>query len=497
MTVRRATRPLVFVLALGLLVFSGAPALFGQNPSLTVLSRDGRRTLPLAIAGDQEFVALDDLANLFQLTVREESGALTVTDKGRTIVLTPDQAIASISGRLVSLPARPTRAGGRWQVPLEFISRALASVHDVRLDLRRPSRLLVVGDLRVPRLTVRHEPLGNAARLTIDATPRTTNTVQQENDRLTIKFDADALDVTLPQIQSQGFVLGLRMPDPLTIAVDLGPRFSAFRASSEAIDNTTRLVIDFVGAPTDSTTTAPPAAAPPPDLPSLSQPRVPLRTIAIDAGHGGDEIGARGPKGATEKDVTLSLAKRLRAALESRLGVRVVMTRDDDRQLTVDERAAVANNNKADLFLSLHANASFRPATKGATIFVAAFSAADAAEVKLVPERLPTVAGGTRDIELVPWDRAQMRHVQQSLEAARILEGLFQGHVPMAATPIDRAGLRVLESANMPALLIEAGYLTNPEQERLLTNGEFHTTFAEAVVEAIVKFRDYLSETDR
>jgi len=345
-------------------------------------------------------------------------------------------------------------------------------------------------------LTIRHEPLGTAVRLTIDATPRATNTVQQENDRLIIKFDADALDVTLPQIQSQGFVLALRMLDPLTIAVDLGPRFGAFRAASESIENTTRLVIDFVGLPADITTTAPPPP-PPPELPSLSQPRIPLRTIAIDAGHGGDEIGAHGPKGAAEKDVTLALARRVKASLEARLGVRVVMTREDDRQLTVDERAAVANNNKADLFLSLHANASLRPATSGATIFVAAFSDVDAAAVKLVPERLPTAAGNTRDIELVPWDRAQMRHVQQSLEAAKLLEGLFQGHVPMATMPIDRAALRVLESANMPAVLIEAGYLTNPDQEKLLTSPEFHTTFAESVVEAIIRFRDYLSETDR
>ena len=103
MTVRRAARPFaIFALTIGLVVFAGGLSLFGQNPTLTVLSRDGRRTLPLAIVGDQEFVALDDLANLFQLTVREESGALTVTDKGRTIVLTPDQAIASISGRLIA-----------------------------------------------------------------------------------------------------------------------------------------------------------------------------------------------------------------------------------------------------------------------------------------------------------------------------------------------------------------------------------------------------------
>ena len=95
--------------------------LAGQNSPtspLTLLSREGRRALPVALVGNQEFVALDDLATAFQLTVREESGALTVSYKGRTIVLTPDQALASVSGRLVSLPAPPARISGRWSVPV-------------------------------------------------------------------------------------------------------------------------------------------------------------------------------------------------------------------------------------------------------------------------------------------------------------------------------------------------------------------------------------------
>ena len=151
------------------------------------------------MVADQEFVALDDLAAAFQLTVREESlGAITVTYKGKTIVLTPDQALASVAGRLVSLPAPPSRSGRRWLVPVEFISRALALVYDARLDLRKPSRLLVVGDLRVPRIIVRYDPLGARGRLTIDATPRAHSTVTQESGTdLSIKFDADALDAPI------------------------------------------------------------------------------------------------------------------------------------------------------------------------------------------------------------------------------------------------------------------------------------------------------------
>src|SRR4051794_17292720 len=212
-----------FLIALAA-VLSSQPAP-GPAPSLSVLSKEGRRALPLALVAEQEFVALDDLAAAFQVTVREESlGAVTVSYKGKTIVLTPDQALASVSGRLVSLPSPPTRNGRRWLVPVEFISRALALIYDVRLDLRKPSRLLVIGELRVPRITVRYDPLGNAGRLTIDATPRATASVAQEAEHLTIKFDADALDAPNPLLPAQatpGLLLGIRSADATTLAVDL------------------------------------------------------------------------------------------------------------------------------------------------------------------------------------------------------------------------------------------------------------------------------------
>src|SRR5262249_37534079 len=174
-------------------VVAGAIQLAGQNvaTSLLVLSRDGRRALPLTVSGSQEMVGLDDLAAMFQLAVREDRDALTVSYKGRTVVLTPDQSMASVSGRLITLPAPPAKIANRWIVPVEFISRALLPIYDQRLELRRPSRLLIVGDLRVPRVTIRQEQIGTGSRLTIESTPRSTTAVAQDNQRLTAKFAPD------------------------------------------------------------------------------------------------------------------------------------------------------------------------------------------------------------------------------------------------------------------------------------------------------------------
>src|SRR5581483_4176542 len=282
------------VLASAMLAAAHRPA--GQTPSgpppLTLLSRDGRRTLPVITVGDQEFVALDELAAVFQLAVRDDAlGALTVSYKGKTIVLTPDQALASISGKLISLPAAPVRSTApgrpsRWLVPVDFISRALAPIYDSRLDLRKSSRLLVIGDARVPRVAVRYDLQGSGARLTIDATPRTLSTVAQDNDHLVIKFDADAVDVVLPAIQGQGLVQGVRLADPIDLVVDLGPRFASFRASSQALDVASRLTIDFVPAQTETAPAPPPPAVtppppPPPDLTGAPQGPA-IRTMAID-----------------------------------------------------------------------------------------------------------------------------------------------------------------------------------------------------------------------
>ncbi len=495
-----ATIALFITLAVGL-ASQSAP-----TPPLTLLSKDGRRSLTVTVVSGQEFVALDDLAAAFQLAVRDEVGAITVSYKGKTIILTPEQALASVSGRLVSLPAAPARgAGRRWLVPEEFISRALALIYDVKLDLRKPSRLLIVGDLRVPHITVHYDPLGASGRLTIDAAPRSLGTVTQDGDHLTIKFDADALDASNPLFTApaQSLVTGVRLVDQTSVAVDLGPRFGSFRSTSQPVDATTRIVIDVVPAQTDTATpgATPPGAISPaqpqppqpvPDVPpALSQPVFGIRTVALDPGHGGDDEGVRGASGMKEKDLTLSVARRAKATIEARLGIRVLMTREDDRRVPIDERAAIANNNKADLFISLHASSSLRTSTTGATIFCAEFDKSTAlAAIAGGVERVPAFGGGSRDIELVLWDFAQTRHLDQSTTFAGVVEQQLHERVPLAARPVDHAPLRVLESANMPAVLIEMGYLTNPDQEKLLGGDAFQNTLVQAVYDAIVKYRD-------
>jgi N-acetylmuramoyl-L-alanine amidase len=238
---------------------------------------------------------------------------------------------------------------------------------------------------------------------------------------------------------------------------------------------------------------APPAADAVPALPGQRTAR--LQTMVIDPGHGGDDAGVRGPKGALEKQVTLEVARRLKSLIETRLGVRVILTREEDRAVSPDGRDAIANNNKADLFLSLHVNGAPSPSMKGAQVYYLRLDrAGEDARLRTAASELvlPAVGGGMRPVDVIPWDLAQAAHVDVSSRFASMLEEELEKHAPMGPRPLQQAPIRVLSGVNMPAALIELGYLTNAEQERAVQSAELQGSLAQAIFDAIVRFRTYL-----
>ncbi len=488
-----------------------APALHAQNlkpaSPYTVISREGRRVVQAVVSGEQDMLRVEDLAALFQLSVREDrsSNALTVTRSGRTVVLSLDQGLASIGGRLVSLAAPPARDGGRWVVPVDFVSRALALISDTRMELRRSSRLILVGEVRVPRVAARLEQVGGATRVTLDLSPGAPFTVAQDARRLLVKLDADAVDPAFLSVAGQGLVDSVTLADPTTVVVALAAGFGSFRASSVPLDaGSSRVAIDVLppGAPVQglvpSVPTSLPAAAHPEALPPIAQASAPsIRTIALDPGHGGEEIGAKGVGGAMEKDITLDVARRLKAAIEARLGIRVLLTREDDRLVPLDDRASIANNNKADLLISIHVNASPRRDARGAEVFYLSLDGLSA-ETRRMAENpqgktLPTLGGGSRDIELILWETAQARHMAESAVLAGFIEEELRKSTEMSLRALQQASFRVLVGANMPAVLVEIGFISNPDQEKQLTTDGYKNQVVQAIYDAIVRYRARLT----
>ena len=485
-----------------LLVLVCWPDAQGTAPAspLTLVTREGRRAIATTVLNTQEFVGLDDLAALFQLSVREDAlaGGVTVTYKGRTVVASPDQPMASVNGRVVALPAPIARAGRRLLVPLDFIPRAIAPIYDAPIELRRASRLLIVGNVRVPRVAIRFDAAGPPTRLTLDVVPPLMVNTGYEASRVLVRIEADALDVAT--VPPGGGLIDQIRADQTTIAIGLSPRAGTPRIATTTTNESTRVVVEVPLAASQET--AAPSPAPPPPTPPAPAAEAPpalrtakLQTMVVDAGHGGDDNGVRGAKGTLEKQITLDAARRLKTLVESRLGVRVVMTRDDDRAVSLDERDAIANNSKADLFLSLHANASPSAAVKGAEVYYLRLDRAgedarrNTAATELI---LPVVGGAMRPIDIIPWDLAQAPHVDASSRFASMLEEELEKHVPAGPRPLQQAPMRVLSGANMPAALVEMVYLSNSEQEQRVKSDDFQGGIVQALYDAVVRFKSSL-----
>ena len=479
------------------------PSAQSLQESLTLVSSDGRQTVRTVRTRQRDMVALDDLAEIFGLEIEElDDHTANVTVGGQVIILTADQQLVSVAGRLVSLRAAPRRADGQWLVPLGFLSRALDPVLDASLELRERSRLVLIGDVVVPRVSGRYRTLDGGGELVLDVTPSTPYTVDREDGQLVVRFEADALDIErLPALREE-LVTGITShPSFAGLLIDLGPAFDTFSLSSRSTRNAGVEVVIEVSASARTTESIPSPMPAPAELGSstggdplqdLASPPT-VRVVAIDAGHGGNDEGTRGASGTLEKDITLSVARRLRDRIEGRLGLRVIFTRNHDEDVPLDARAAIANNNKADLFISLHVNASVRRSATGAEVSYLSLEeygeeAVAGSEVRLVP----VIGGGVRQIDLVQWEMAQVRYLDQSARLADIVHEELSRRVPMSTRGVQEAPFRVLVGANMPAVLIEMGFVSNEGDEQRLRSVQFQNAVVDTLTDSILRFRSYI-----
>jgi N-acetylmuramoyl-L-alanine amidase len=198
---------------------------------------------------------------------------------------------------------------------------------------------------------------------------------------------------------------------------------------------------------------------------------MPFKTIVIDPGHGGNDAGAKGPAGTTEKEVTLKFANLLVSLLSP--SFKVILTRNGDYNVETSLRTAVANHNKADLFISLHTGASFLHASTGMTVY--SYQPAD--------KQLATAPITPTD--KLPWEKLQIPHMPASRAFARIMLKALESVNRSAPVYIHQAPLAVLQGATMPSILIEIGQLTNPETEQSLASKDQMSAYARVVAGAI------------
>jgi N-acetylmuramoyl-L-alanine amidase len=223
-------------------------------------------------------------------------------------------------------------------------------------------------------------------------------------------------------------------------------------------------------------------------LTEASSPGRPI--VVIDPGHGGRDPGATGVSGnSTEKDLTLTLARELRAALAQRGRVRVALTRDGDRYLTLDQRADIARRLGASVYLSLHIDSAPNPLARGATIYSLSDVASDAEAARLAARENKAGEGLTSEtdgsIRGMLSDLAFREQMGASATLAERLVRKSSGRFLLRPEPHRFADFRVLRRSEVPAVLFEAGYISNVEDEALLLQPKRRSEMVLALAQAI------------
>ena len=219
--------------------------------------------------------------------------------------------------------------------------------------------------------------------------------------------------------------------------------------------------------------------------------------IVIDAGHGGFDSGAEGPGGLAEKDVTLSIAKKLQARFDRASTASAFLTRRGDYYLTLSERTTIANQVRADLFISIHINAAESPQAHGMETYFCSEKASSAEAARVAEfenavgrgEEIAPETVGRIDIEDILFRFERKRYWEDSGSFAAMIQQGMNEHLPLRNRGVQSANFFVLRNAKLPSLLVEAGFISNPKEEGLLRDDDFIEKIALAVFEAIEGYR--------
>lgn len=462
-----------------------------------LLAQGTRREILPVLRDGAEMLSLDSVIAGLGVALRPEApgSSVKLLYEGREVTLFHKKSLASVGGDLRLLSAPSLYDEGRWLLPVDAVPRLLGPLLGQPAEWRPGSRVLLIGRAGVARLSVSTFVSGDVVRVVLESSEKVPFRVQQAEGRVTVGVLRDTIDTSFHQERLTGGIvdwvqyLGGREN---VFALTLGRRFGQLRAVEQ--ENPPRLVLELeasAGGAASPATRPTPRSAPPGEAEARA-----LRVVVIDPGHGGSDTGAKGPGGALEKDVVLLLARRLRAQLMNNLGLQVFLTRDSDQDLALDQRTALANNYKADLFISIHANASRAAGARGSEVYFLAYQASDdeSRKVALAEGALPEAVSGDAasgptpsDVALILWDMAQAEHLEESSAlASRLQEELSEGGTP--GRGVKQAPFRVLVGAAMPASLVEVAFISNPEEEKQLVSEAWQARVAAALARGVSRY---------
>jgi N-acetylmuramoyl-L-alanine amidase len=219
-------------------------------------------------------------------------------------------------------------------------------------------------------------------------------------------------------------------------------------------------------------------------------------TIALDPGHGGEDPGASGKNGSREKDIVLAIAKRLKAKLEEQSNVRVMLTRDGDYFVPLGTRVDKARKVQADLFVSIHADAFVQPTARGSSVFVLSEKGATSSAARWLADKENSAdnIGGVnvknhdRQLASVLLDLSTTAQINDSMKLGRSVLGEIGGINRLHKGSVEQAGFAVLKAPDIPSILIETAFISNPEEEAKLLDEAYQNKLADAIVTGIRRY---------
>lgn len=473
-----------------ILVLAVASIVFAQAPNQAILRLStGDRTIAITRLGSNTMFAADEVLAAVGGTVGPEGKGFKATVNGKIAAFGPDSRFAVVGEDLIEMPVAPIAVEGRAFVTWQFFQGLLSKSSDVDVVFDPATRVLSIKPAQraVVGAQISIANVEGISKVVVTLTAPADYTITKDAQAYTIHFKS----TVQPPFADQTF------DDPnVTKATFVGSDLRIDLVAADVVadayklENPFRVVLDLHKG----------AASSPGSLPAIARPKpvdIPgIHTIVIDPGHGGKDVGAVGPGGMMEKDVTLALCRKLADALEARLRTRVILTRSDDSVVPLDQRTAIANQYQADLFISVHMNAAVVKGAHGSETYFLSLEASDelakkAAEIENASARA-TPAPSTTDLKMILWDLAQQDYLKESDKLAQDVQEEMNRATNVSSRGVKQAPFKVLAGATMPAALVEVAFISNPEEEAKLKSDEFLDTVVNALTKAIGKYKtDY------
>jgi N-acetylmuramoyl-L-alanine amidase len=474
---------------LPLLILAAATILSAQAPNqATLRTPSGDRLVTITHVEGQTLFAADDVMAALGGSVMPGGTGFKATLNNNLAAFGPDSRFGVIRDELIEMPSVPAVVAGRPYVPWQFFQGFLGKTADMevtwdpvgRVLLARPAQHTVVG----VQLSVAN--IQGISKVVVGLTAPTEYAIVKDQMAYTIRFKTPIRAPFPDQTYDDPYVSKATFSGN-DLRIDL--KAPDIAADAYKLDNPFRVVLDLHK-----------VAAGPNTIPGNLSPTRPvdtpgIHTIVIDPGHGGKEVGAIGAHGLMEKDATLALCRRLADNLENKLKTRVILTRTDDSLVPLDQRTAIANQYKADLFLSVHMNAAVVKGAHGSETYFLSLEASDELAKKAADvENAAAKAAGpeTADLKLILWDLAQQEYLNESSRFAQAVQEEMNRATHVQNRGVKQAPFKVLVGATMPAALVEVAFITNPDEESKLQSDDFQKLVVDALTTAVERYKtDY------